>query len=267
MLSGARSKISEAIESSRSVKVNLQYVGNGAIERPHNSWVNIFELEQEHGKRLCLNYKIPYKNNFGQLRLKEAETNGTCSFFDQKDSLANIEIHRLLVEYGPQKAGRFEGASAYDISFLYKGKEVLWHGINLNKNEQKKKFARYQSLNEGSFYLGDLKKLVQEKQGMKDWEGGLKICHKINRDCEEEFRNECHKCPVGIFEVAGSGCEQRTKICGIRLCGQRNLPACFSGISMSERLKKNDCFPGSRAGFCAEGLRTFCNDEGFLICL
>lgn len=112
---------------------------------------------------------------------------------------------------------------------------------------------------EKNILLGKLTDSYQEKN--------LIACHELNENCEVVQHFRCDQCRYGWFETVGGRCPGiKDKFCGYSRCGEKGEPACPKGNLANQFDSNINCADGSEAGFCAQGLRTYCENH-VLICL
>ena len=96
-----------------------------------------------------------------------------------------------------------------------------------------------------------------------------KICHQVDKDCNNVKENICHLCRYGHFEVIDYNCPQGgSKFCGENHCGGEGEPACLLGlVNTHEKFQKRPCQQYSPVGHCLPGFHQVCDKNNVLICL
>lgn len=123
-------------------------------------------------------------------------------------------------------------------------------GISLQKNSNS---------GERNIMLGKFDDSYQDKNLIR--------CHELNENCEVVQHFRCDQCRYGWFETVGGKCPGiKDKFCGVSHCGEKGEPACPRGNSYNQFDSNLNCADDSQAGFCAQGLKTFC-ENNVLICL
>lgn len=126
---------------------------------------------------------------------------------------------------------------------------------------------KIQGLSSASTMGDDSKNILLGKISDSYQDKTLIRCHELNENCEVVQHFRCDQCRYGWFEVVGGKCPGiKDKFCGVSRCGEKGEPACPRGNLYNQFDSNLNCADGSTAGFCANGLRTFC-DNNVLICL
>ena len=99
--------------------------------------------------------------------------------------------------------------------------------------------------------------------------GSAKICHQVDKNCNNIKEDTCHLCRYGHFEVIDYNCPQGgSKFCGENHCGGEGEPACILGlINVHEKFQKRPCQQYAPVGHCLPGLHQVCDKNNILICL
>lgn len=275
------------------------------LHSPAATWQTLlrFKAPSESGHKdifYCLNYQMPYEKMkiMGELQLEEANSNGLCLASGEGNSkLLKARLDQIKNFYFYLSAEKqllkneqkeLQPFTLY-LKFERKGEEN-WLTLplyNLEKGRILKEdhsfvghaFSkeRYSSPQIERIFtgaqvlpLGKAGRVLSPSQALgkkTDSYAEEKIvrCHDLKPDCSEIKAYNCDECRYGWFEVSGSRCRGGyLKFCGIRQCGKKNEPACLRGTEFSQL--SNLCFEGSNAGFCEEGLHTYCDSNGILIC-
>lgn len=275
------------------------------LHSPAATWQTLlrFKVPSETGYKdliYCLNYQMPYEKMkiMGELHLEEANSSGICLATGETTSKSirvNLDQIKNLYFYlsadkqllkNEQK--ELQPYTLY-LKFDRKGEEN-WLTIPLYNLEKGRILKGENSFKGHAFVkerysspqierilsgaqvlpLGKAGRVLSASQALgkkNDSYAEKKIirCHDLKPDCSEVKAYQCDECRYGWFEVSGSRCQGGyIKFCGIRQCGKKNEPACLRGTEFSKL--SNLCFEGSNAGFCQEGLHTYCDSNGILIC-
>jgi len=276
-----------------------------ALKSPPATWQTLirFKLPSENGNKemtYCLNYQMPYEKikMLGELRLEELNSQGGClgtgDVGDKSVKSSLDQINHLFIYLSAEKQVLKTPQKELQPFVLYlkferKGNET-WIKIplvNLEKGRillEGKKYRgqvlskeRYASPLIARFIfgvqvlpLGKAERILSPSQALGERadnyaEEKIVSCHDLKPDCTELKPFHCNECRYGWYEVSGSRCKGGyIKFCGIRRCGQKDEPACLRGTEFSKL--SNLCFEGSNAGFCQEGLHTYCDSNKILIC-
>lgn len=272
------------------------------LQSPPATWQTLvrFKKMSETGARdeiLCLSYQMPYEKMkiLGELRLEEANAQGLCQpgtekklkaklsdikklsfFLSDKIQLLKNDQKELKAYTLYLKLERLSEENWFELPLINLEKGQILIGESTFKGHQFSKERYAQPLIErqipGSLILpyGKSPRLLAPSEGIGEFndsyaEKKIVRCHDMKPDCTELKAYSCDECRYGWYEVSGSRCfGGYIKFCGVRRCGGKNEVACPRGTHFSQL--SNLCFEGSNAAFCEEGLHTYCDENGILIC-
>lgn len=275
------------------------------LHSPPATWQTLlrFRVPSQMGHKdifYCLNYQMPYEKMkiMGELRFEEANSSGVClssGDFNEKMVRASLDQIKKLYFYISDekqllKTDKKE-LQPYTLYLKFERKnEENWLTIPF-VNLEKGRILNSDKTFKGHFFTKEryassvIDRLVAGAQILPYGKTGRILspsqafgqrndsfaeekiikCHDLKPDCSEIKPYNCDECRYGWFEVSGSRCKGGyIKFCGIRRCGSKNEPACPRGTEFSQL--SNLCFEGSNAGFCEEGLHTYCDANSILIC-
>jgi hypothetical protein len=225
------------------------------------SWVTVLQALKPASSlsgvsALCVGYRIPYmKDNnkqYGILKIQRALKDKCPEYYDKENGLEGITYFSLI-----------KNKDLLEI-------QLMLTGSNLTKKIQIPIQAHHTTdqKNKGIMHIAfdednNLTPLVTRDKirSIKPREK----CFDINTKCEILKSDQCQECEYGYFEVAGSSCKEGAiRMCLPVDCGEKNMPACVRSKKVDG---ENWCYQNSEAGFCKDGLNTYCGSEGYLICL
>jgi len=230
-----------------------------SLNRPSNTWIELASGNFQSYK-VCLTYKTPFRKKSGVLMLSRKSIDSSC--FGKGHSLYQFEVSHLSgVWSNESKIYLGEERTIIHPKTLFfrlisKGKKILVRIPLENIDKQEKTIFTEDVLERGIKPIGKRLDSYAKKTA--------KLCRNIDESCNVIGKDTCAMCAYGWFEVIGHGCEAGgRRYCGSSKCGQRGQPACLKGKMF---LEKNNCVMGSKAGFCAPGLTTYCDTNKVLIC-
>lgn len=242
--------LEEKLSLAKNIELNAKYLNLDNITNPKNTWVEVFKFDN-----WCAFYKTPYNKKMGVFRVVE-KSSQKCHF----DADGLFEKHDI---------------SSFKYTLLTKNKTTLRIQINtentdyrlFNYRMDKKKFNAFDNQLKSSFFGNVFVNGGLDSLKDKTLNDG-QLCHGVNIECQDVVANKCDQCLHGSYEVVDFNCTQGgSKYCGQNKCGEKNQPACPRGYKVLDSKLPTLCFNGSPAGFCKPGLKTFCNDDGILVCL
>lgn len=281
-------------------EINKNYVNSkNKILRPSESWQKMLQFNSrssalDEKKIFCLFYRIPGPNPLlhpGLLRLFQTHSESPCqdSHFGQNnevkwevmindlslyatgeegqslDRLTKIPPWSFLIQgqlyaEGGRTWPLVQSTTLLNASWVTPRKKKEWPEFSNGRGPGKFPGLKFYPLKEKKIAESPAVKDLSLKEGDK--------CHELADDCQEMNGFSCDACPGPWYEVVGSGCVQEyEKVCGPNQCGFKGMSACPSGKkNLPEVSRAEICRTDSPYGFCARGLRTFCQD-GKLVCL
>lgn len=234
------------------IVMNSNYVSTktgNIIKHPPGTWLELLRT-----KEICLFYKTPFKDKKGILKIASNQL-GKCDEI-AKSNFEFEKIEELEVSFNKE-------TSNLEFKFKIENKELI-KNISLLNFKRVTKFKKYSSNVPSLKYNNVTLNEITTNATLED----KQLCHGVNSNCNSVVENTCDNCPNGFHEVVDYNCPQGgSKYCGHIDCGQKNMPACPRGYEILETKLTSLCFDGSPAGYCAPGLKTFCNEEKILVCL
>lgn len=244
------------LEIDQSTLLDPQALEGRRIVRPQGVVIPLLNawIKEEATFSYCLFYRVPTDERAGKMYLEKHNDFTECHFGGGEIVLEYSPLWDLRVTQS-EKDIRFQyridkgGNHTESFSFLLGGTLLLaknWGDINEDE------------------FLGGLASSYRS--------GRFEYCLQYDENCQDVITNECQRCRFGSYPVVSAkNCltEKAQRICGPNDCGRRGAPACFRGMSFKKaEFSKNgvSCYEGSEAGFCHQGLRTYCDGE-VLICL
>jgi len=233
--------------------------GSGEIIGAPMSWVTIIKASKMKSsvsavEYICVGYRVPYvnehNNQLGILKIHKTQINKCPEYYPGEVSQSGITYLVLNLTQG-----------ILNFKLMLASKH-LSKNIEIplpNLPDSKEEVLTYITFDNEDNLLPLEKRTA--RYGLKPGEK----CFDINSKCEVTKPNICDECKFGSFEVAGGSCKEGgVRFCQPIDCGRKNMPACLR----SKKIHNEDaCYQDSPAGFCQEGLNTYCGNDGYLTCL
>lgn len=222
----------------------------------------VLKEESVKNKRLCLYYKVPFRDQQGELAFIESEDLEACpELFNE----ANRIIHLSGVSEFKSDFKNFH----YEMIFKLNSEDRrikfplfnIEKGVVHEKYHAEKNKALYSGLKiikindehfnyKKSHFLGNLADRFENNTAIR--------CLQVSEACSVIGENLCDRCRYGSYEVVDYSCPQGgSRFCGQNRCGQKNEPACPIGSES----KSEDAF-----GICQEDLTPVLNADKIWIC-
>ncbi len=234
------------------------YKNNEVIEKPQNSWQQLFGIVYLNGRmnlrKDCVFYKTP-GDELGILKIKTMDPKDNCSSalmaagnWEKKQIKAlqytlldnSLTFHLTMEKYK---------IDTWSINFINKG-----HKLEVKPSMSSAEFKTKKVLYLAPDSLGNIVPYKSSYSSEKV------ICHNISESCEELSPSTCSECSDGWYEIP-NGCKQGPKYCGTIECGRKDAPACRRGLKYQRVRKVFDCTTDSSFAYCAKGLRVQCEGK------
>lgn len=211
--------------------------------------------------RECVFYKVPYKENAGEIKITQIKGLGPCPETSPEDSLLVIkDVTKLIVDFR-----NYQLTLAFKLNQVQRNLVIPLANVELGRTHEKYTSMKERRLHDGlqflrltddSFdyssnrYLGKLSDRFSNGAAIR--------CHQVTKDCEDVGENRCDQCRYGWYEVVDFQCPQGgSKFCGQNHCGEKNEPACPRGVKVVYE---------DEAGICQNDLEPVLNADKILIC-
>ncbi len=268
-----------------------------SIVAPQMTWKTLLRIEKR-DTTLCLFYRIPHKRlskGKGILKITKIKKTETCdNVLERTEEIKISELSHLKLYFTSKRERNLKSKTEFKAFHFYfsvsrtnekdLALELPLFNIkssnlkNPNKLRNKTKvFKKYDepwrdTLAPGMrVYPGDLELsraiVVDGDVWLNYAENSYKFCYRVDRTCKITKDFDCGSCKRGWYSIVDHACKGGgSKLCGSSRCGERNQPACPRGTSFEEPQNGSYCFRGSKAGFCRDGLETYCDENEVLIC-
>ncbi len=281
------SQVYSFVVSSEKIKILNSDINSGSvISFPPNVWLSLLQITNKH-QDFCLLYKTPFNQGKikspGILRWVEIGSEENC--IDKKlDQKVIIEMNVLYLSMyfeGYKNKEKFKPRLEIKGEYekLSKNKtfhleiplfNILYSQNSFNKGSILKSSSlnqKFSSSSPISFFRG-LRVYKEYNEGMLIGQDDFdlqKLCHELNKNCENEIEFNCHRCKNAWTELIGGKCSSsKNKVCGHWPCDKVGNPACFRGRSFLP-LKIKSCKDYLKASFCVGDLKPVCYRD-YVLC-
>lgn len=265
-----------------------------SIIKPQMTWKNLLKVRLKDSVN-CLFYRIPHKRlskGEGILKITDLGKNDSCSrVLEKKPKFIINGIKHLKLYFTSTEEKNLIQKTKYKPFHLYLSASKSKQGELLielplfnilkkntdNPNRLGKKDFEFKKFDEPwketmfpgmQVFSGSLSPVKEKPKLTPNYkEGRVDYCYKVTNECRTEIEFDCGRCIGAWYSVVDYNCKGGgSKICGISNCGMRGQPACPRGSTFSEEGSRLNCFRGSKAGICMDGLETYCDENKILVC-
>lgn len=235
------------------IKFSEYYEAGEPIRNPAGATIVLAELillnQDFDYTKDCLIYTVPANKNPGELKIINIRYWENCRdhLFSTK-AIAKTKVYNLALELKGRDLLINEDLKKFKLTFF---------NMVLEKNHKIFETSASKTLVSGvqiSFVDDAGDKLKNDE-----------LCYDVDDKCREILRNQCQRCPGGVYPVMASNCARKVrKYCGNKACGIKGNPACIRGYKATN-YSGPYCINDSPLAYCIQPARVMCIN-GELIC-